>query len=423
MGFHPMGLSLLIAVAKQSGCDVSLFDTTYFDFGYVDWLVAGNNLGIYKPVDMVPYGQVKEKKDLHSEYAKRIDEFKPDAVMFTVMGDEYLIAEELTKLTDVPTLWGGPYVSVNPDGALKRGADHICIGAGVTTLRRFITGDRSRVFQINPDENQDGFPYLDWDEYSPSDSYRPYCGKVYRMIDYVISRGCPYECTYCINAHYHKLWGGRKIYRYSIDRVIEELKHLKSKYRMEFIKFHDNMFLMHPQLEELSRRFRKEVNLPFVCETHVKTVTKETARLLKEMGCVSVSMGVETGNLWLRKNVLERVETTEEIVSAFGIMNDAGIRTVSYNMLALPFETKETYKETVELNARSGVQVPYADFFYPFEGTKLRDISIQNGYFDPECGTIYKRDEPALRFKDVTVAEWVKNKYEFGNNVRNHAAI
>jgi len=43
--------------------------------------------------------------------------------------------------------------------------------------------------------------------------------------------------------------------------------------------------------------------------------------------------------------------------------------------------------------------------FFPYEGTKLRDISIENGFFDAVSDAVYREGEPNLHFKDVSRKE------------------
>ncbi len=71
-------------------------------------------------------------------------------------------------------------------------------------------------------------------------------------------------------------------------------------------------------------------------------------------------------------------------------------------MLGLPFETRETYFKTVELNRKADVQVPQIGFFFPFEKTKLRETAIENGFYDPKNEQIYDPDKPALHFKSLS---------------------
>lgn len=418
MGYKPIGLSLLMAVAEQEGCEVDLFDTSFIDFGYEDQERESKSLGIYKPVDMAVHGHVKRKIKLADAYMNKLADFIPDVVAISVLGDEHHIAAEITRIThetmkNVPVVWGGPYPSVNPFGSE---ADAVCIGEGVSWIRSF-TGKETWK-SMGRVENLDALPYLNWDRYDDAQFWRPYNGTAYRFGDHMLNWGCPYECTYCINKFYHNLYGTRKIRRYSIDRIMDELAYLRDRHKIELWKFHDEEFLMRPDFKEFSTAYRDRIGQPFVTEAHAKSVTPAKAKQLVDMGCVSVSMGIETGNPWLRNKVLKRVESQDDIIRGFGILNDAGLRTVAFNMLALPFETRETYRETVELNRKAGVQVPYADFFYPFEGTELRDVSIREGYFDPATADVYRRDVPALKFKDITDQEWVEMRNNFQGEVK-----
>jgi radical SAM superfamily enzyme YgiQ (UPF0313 family) len=205
--------------------------------------------------------------------------------------------------------------------------------------------------------------------------------------------------------------------RYSIKRIINELKFLNNKYNLQFFKFHDEDFLMRPleDFRELSDVYRQEINIPFVIETNPKSVNKEKVKLLKNMNCVSASIAVETGNNKLRKNMLKRVDSEGDIIRAFSLMKDVGIRTSAFVMLGIPFESRETYKETVGLVKKSDAQYPCPGFFFPFDGTKLREISIKEGFFDPEDEEeyVFKRDKPALKFEDLSESELIEMRNVF----------
>ncbi|MDO8663917.1 MAG: radical SAM protein, partial [Candidatus Wildermuthbacteria bacterium] len=160
---------------------------------------------------------------------------------------------------------------------------------------------------------------------------------------------------------------------------------------------------------------KKEINLPFAIEINPRSVNEERVKLLKNMNCVSASLGLESGDLVFRKEVLNRVDSEEDIVRAFTLLKEFGIRTVSFNMLGLPFESREKYMKTVELNKKAGVQYPSMNFFYPFKGTKLREVSISEGFFDPqnEETMVYRSDKPALHFKNLSEEELVQMRNSF----------
>ena len=67
--------------------------------------------------------------------------------------------------------------------------------------------------------------------------------------------------------------------------------------------------------------------------------------------------------------------------------------------------TREAVFDTIELNRKIDPPVPDVGFFFPFEGTKLRELSIKEGLYHPDSSPIYKRDEPALSLPSLPKEE------------------
>lgn len=443
-GFKPIGLSLLSAIARDLGWETKLFDTTKIDFGFTDNIMAGENAKIFKPVDLTNYGHKKSKIDLTNLFKEVLNEFNPDCLAVSVLSDEVFIADLISKVAKkenphMPIIWGGKYPSINPERTLiKHNIDFVCVGEGLDAFKDFLnylSGKRpncnipniwakkgkdevivNNIRQLR--KTLDDLPYVDWSIFDSSQFYKPYDGMVYKSGDHMLNWGCPYHCSYCINHLYHIMY--HKSYfmrRYSVRRIIDELIFLKNQYSLELFKFHDEDFLMRPlrNMAELSEAYKSEVNIPFVIETNPNSVTAEKVRLLKEMNCVSASLGVETGDQYLRKIVLKRVDSEEDIIRAFKLLNEADIRTSAFIMLGIPFETRETYGKTIELMKKANVQYPCMGFFFPFEGTELRKLSIQEGLFDPVAkpDAVFNRDEPALIFKDLSKDELIEMRNVF----------
>ncbi len=442
-GFKPLGISLLSAIARSLGWETRLFDATPYDLGFVDRRLWGQQAKLFKPVDLVPYGHKKIAVDLRESFIKILDEFNPDVLALSVLSEEFLIASNFTAIAkeydpNLPIIWGGKFPTLNPENTVTlHGADFACVGEGLEAFQEILValsekGDLYKINNIWSNKNGtliknnlrplkkslDDLPYLYWDIFDNSQFYKPFDGKVYKSGDHMLNWGCPYHCSYCINQFYHEAYNNKyHMRRYGIRRIIEELKFLKNKYELEFFKFHDEDFLLRPlnNLRDLSEAYRQEVNLPFVIETNPKSVTEENVRLLKDMNCVSASVAIETGSTELRKNILNRVDSEKDVVRSFSLLKDVEIRTSSFNMLGIPFETRETYNETVNLNRKANVQYPLAAFFYPFDGTVLRDIAIKEDFFDPEDKErmVFRRDQPALRFKNISERELIEMRNVF----------
>ena len=166
-------------------------------------------------------------------------------------------------------------------------------------------------------------------------------------------------------------------------------------------------------LEEFAEKYPAEVGIPFTTACHPKLVTEEKINLLKKAGCVSLSIGIETGDDEYRKKILNRTDSIDDVVQAFTLAKNAGIRTMAFNMMGLPFYTREIYEKTIELNRAAGVKYPTVSFFYPFMGTKLREIAIENNFYDPEMDKTnpnMKIASPSLKFDNLS-EEQLKEMY------------
>lgn len=438
--YKPISIALFSAMLKKAGHQTRCFDTSFVDFGYTTISDSTTEIKIHKPVDLSPYNLKKEKTDANKLLLEELDSFKPDVVAFTVISDEVEIAQNLSTVVkrwnkDAVVIWGGKGTTVEPERILSfEAVDYVCIGEGIIAFPEFINAlekkqpldkikniwckNESGIVrnQLNPlFEDLDNLPYLDWDVFDQRLFFKPYEGKVYRSGDHMISWGCPNDCSYCLNNYYHEMYNGFKLQRYSPRRIIDELKYLTEKHHIEFYKFHDEDFLLKPAsyLEELAELYAKEVGIPFTCMANSKLVTEKGAQLLKKMNCASVSLGIETGDLQLRKDILKRKDTEEEIIKAFAVLKAAGIRTLAFNMIGLPFETRETFFKTVELNRKVNPQVPQIGIFFPFKKTALREIAIKNGFYDPQREKVYDPSRPALEFKNISSQEILALKKKF----------
>ena len=135
---------------------------------------------------------------------------------------------------------------------------------------------------------------------------------------------------------------------------------------------------------------------------NAKNVTADKTRMLAYMKCKSVSIGVETGDMSMRK-MLNRREHPKDIVRAVKLMKIQGIRVSSFNMIGLPFETEETIKATIELNRAAEIEHPNISLFMPLEGTKLYDISVKNGFYNPSKKAALRTDKPSLDLPGISM--------------------
>ncbi|MBF0456637.1 MAG: B12-binding domain-containing radical SAM protein [Nitrospirae bacterium] len=444
-GFHSLAIAMLSAICKKNGYETRLLDTTEVKFDFdVDTNNPQETARMFKPTNIIElYGSKKEIK-LEEYFMNVYKQFSPDIIAISILSDERFVARDFVNIVrsinkTIPIVVGGKYPTIKQEKMFEEmDVDYVCVGEGVeafpeliaaifdgldtTKVENFIVKQKNGSFVKNVvrplKKSIDDLPYFDFDIFDRKHFYRPYDGNIYISGSHMLNWGCPYHCSYCINSFYHVMYDKKYfLRRYSVNRIIDELVYLKDRFNLQFFKFYDEDFLMRPldNLKELSEEYRKRINLPFTIETNPKSVTREKAELLLAMNCVSASLAIETGNSLLRKNVLKRVDTREDIIRSFHLLKDIGIRTSSFNMLGLPFETRETYMDTVELNRDADVNYPVAGFFYPYESTLLREISIREGFYKPlmDESKICRSNVPALEFSNLTEEELIEMRNVF----------
>jgi radical SAM superfamily enzyme YgiQ (UPF0313 family) len=173
----------------------------------------------------------------------------------------------------------------------------------------------------------------------------------------------------------------------SLDKIFNEMKILIKSIDANFVFFGSETFLGMPmkKFREFAERYKKEVNLPFLCQTRLDTITDEKAQLLVEMGCESLIVAIEHGSERIRQELLNKRLTNKQIIDSFEIIAKYDMEPTINNMIGLPDETREDAFETIRLNKQVG-QILKGKYwlsiltFIPFGGTKLKETCLEKGY-------------------------------------------
>ncbi|MFQ5511459.1 MAG: B12-binding domain-containing radical SAM protein [Candidatus Krumholzibacteriia bacterium] len=212
----------------------------------------------------------------------------------------------------------------------------------------------------------------------------------------IASRGCPYACTYCFNLPFFEMYKndlkdtdkGVKIKNFvrrrSVESTVEMLRAVKDKYpNVQYFTFVDDVFAIYSRwLADLAPVYRDGVGLPFAATSQPLAFNEKIARLLKEMGCKVVKMGVEAGNLEIRNRVLNRNIPDRVLIEDFALARRYGLKPQAFNMIGLPTETKENMLETVRLNAKLRSYIVWVSTFMPYPGTVLDTFCHENDLID-----------------------------------------
>ena len=339
-----------------------------------------------------------------------VTDWQPDVVGYTVTTHEHQCTLDLNrKLKSIRgffSIFGGPHATFSPEMVAEEGVDAICRGEGegaivdlanalengesVQDIPNLWVKDADGTIHKNAVrpliEDLDNLPFPDRESY--------YClfnrpGEQ-GIARFVAGRGCPFNCTFCFNKKYFKEIykdKGKRVRWRSPESIVSEIEEVARKYPLKLVHFSDDVFPgSRKWLAEFGRLYGKRVELPFICYQRFERVTPETSKLMKEAGCEAVLLGIETGNEELRREMLHRRMTNDEIRAGCKMLHDAGLKVQATNIIGIPGETVDSAMDTLRLNLECGVEVANAFFFHPFPHTELGDMALSMGLYDGNIG-------------------------------------
>jgi radical SAM superfamily enzyme YgiQ (UPF0313 family) len=325
-----------------------------------------------------------------------------------------------------PNIWvilGGVHPSFTPEETLKnKEVDFVVRGEGEYTLLNLIStlNEASNLDKVNgisyrigdtivhnkPAElidNLDSLPFtmkeldLDIDVYS-SES----------LGAMMTSRGCPFSCIYCAS---NKFWGKRVRFR-SIENVIEEIKQIKEKFGTRFFIFDDDTFNINKTrvISLCDAIIREKLNIEWWCEIRSSPIDKEMLTKMKDAGCVSISLGIETGDESILKNI-KKGTTLTQIRKCIDMIKEQNIELSTFFMIGFPWEGKREISETIKFmkSIKSSGTVNLS-IVTPYPGTELYEILINEGMIKEQIdwGLCFHHRRKNFFNKNFSDAEFLK---------------
>lgn len=344
------------------------------------------------------------KRIRKKDFMRAVKESRPDLVAFSFISNMFSQVKEFSiwiKEMGIPAIHGGMHPTVAPEECLAaEGISVIVRGEGelaITDICRAM-GSSGRINDIpnvwvkeggniyrNPPRaligNLDTLPYPDYKLFNYEKLEE---ASVYKILITQASRGCSYSCTYCCNPLLRALYkhDGKFLRHYSVDRLLGEIEFgLKSYPFLKEVRFCDDTITQDKRwFAEFAVKYKDRIGLPYSGNERVENIDSETVKALKESGCISLDLGIESGSRFIRETYMNRWMSNEKIVEAFRLLGSGGINTNSFNILGMVGETPGTALETIKLNAAVRPSVTFNAYFYPFCGTKADELVKERGY-------------------------------------------
>jgi len=370
-----------------------------YAFGLATIVSVARNLGHECIVDLVL------DRSMFADSLDKFKEFKPDLVGFTSVTSQFSIVKEMANLfkqhdNSALNICGGVHPTLWPDSIVEaEGIDLFVIGEGEKAfeelLKKLEKGEsfyscpnivyarngvvmRTKLLPMLESKDLNHLPFPDRDIYPLEETI-----KAVGFAPFHFARGCPFPCTYCANHAQAQVYGENKsrIRAPSPEYSIREIETSLSRHPyINKIAIYDDIFGLNKKWRKsFLTLYKQRINIPFIVLLRADVVTEEFVVQLKESGCILVLFGVESGNDYIRNDVMKRTMTRDTIVNAFSLVHSFGMETTAINIIGVPGETEEMLLDTIRLNreimpANSGVNI-----FYPYVGTKLGDYCFSEG--------------------------------------------
>jgi anaerobic magnesium-protoporphyrin IX monomethyl ester cyclase len=295
-------------------------------------------------------------------------EIKPDIVGFSIMTGDiekfHALEYSLRKRKHPPKIIvGGPDPTFFPKG--YDWADEIAKGDAEGWMLQYLS--ESKAF-YNDFFHLDFIPWPDRTDFPGM-----------KIRDFITSRGCPYNCAYCYNDRWNKMFPDTpKVRTRSVKDVIAEINATDP----DFVYFQDSCFAVNMNwMRQFSELYRREINIPYHCHLRPNQVDDERAWLLHNSGCISTRIALETASPRLRKLINREQTTNIETFEAAKHLRKYKIKLMIQNILCLPTATIEDDLNTLDVNIKAAPSYAWSSIFMPYPGTVLGDMCVEKGWY------------------------------------------
>lgn len=419
---------LLINPAFYDGND---FRNRFDD--YIDWIKGGNlyvapfepPLGLaYLSAFLKERGFRVELLDMQGllmdsdELIRRIREYAPDLVGITAMTPtlpEALKVAQISKqiVPEARVVLGGVHPTLDPEGVLASPhVDFVIRGEGEYAFAELAEAVAANRLPLDSDgvsyrsgekvvirekakliTDLNCLPMADYGAF-PIERYIEHNRHLrgIRGISMIISRGCPFHCTFCA---VHETMG-RKWRIKAPERVVDELLLLKKNHQLEGVWFKDSIFNLD---REWVREFchlmiEKRVDISWQALTRIDLIDEDELLLMKRAGLTQLDLGIETGSprslLRLKKGITvekirQQVKLAKRHVKVFGFF-----------MIGIPGEEEQDVQQTFELAKALDLDRWTWSIFSPLPGSSLYDDLVAEGKIEP-----YRLDFHQVHFTEA----------------------
>jgi anaerobic magnesium-protoporphyrin IX monomethyl ester cyclase len=394
---YPIYLAYVVAILEKAGIEVHFIDGVADDLSIEAFVDEAKKVG----PDLVAMecSTPSITNDLNT--AKKLkEELKGTFIVLTGSHPTYFHKEILSENEFVDAIARGEFDLTIRDLALAlRNGQQLQDVAGIS----YRDGKSVRVNVNRPlIQDLDALPFPAR-HIVKSNHYREAVFTGQRCTTIVSSRGCPYQCIFCL---WPRTMYGNKFRQRSPRNVVDEVQHVVDEYGVDEIYFDDDcLTLDRKRLLKICREIvKRDIDVKWMCQARVNNVDQEVLQAMKKAGCHYIKYGVESGSQKML-DAMKKGITLEEVRKAFKATRKVGIKTQAFFLFGLPWETRETAKETIEFAKEIKPDSAQFAIVVPHPGTELYDLCLQKGWLKYESWEDFDCRKALIQTDTLSIAD------------------
>ena len=395
----PLGIAYMAGVLQENNIDVEILDASAEDMDFKD---VEKELLKKKP-DLVALTALTPTIGRALETAQVVKETLPDSIV--VMGGYHPTFNFIETLedenVDIVIRGEGEYIMLNLVQALEN-------QSSLHDVKGIVFEDKnSKEIVVNPEapliQNLDELPF-------PALNLLPM--KKYRLLDMdthmttmITTRGCPMQCSFCSSAAMH----GKKIRERSVENIVDEIEYLKTNYDIDTIAFMDDTFTLKKRkvMAICDEILKRNIEIMWGCTSRVDTLDEKLLKKMKEAGCITIFIGVESADQQQLDNMCKNT-TIAKIENAFKIAHKLKIRTIASVALGMPGDTKEIMNKTVKFVHKLKPNYAIYSLATPYPGTRFYKEAFEKNLIKIKDWSKYTLITPILETIDCSLNDMRK---------------
>ncbi len=211
-----------------------------------------------------------------------------------------------------------------------------------------------------------------------------------QVIQFISSRGCPYQCSYCHTIH------GKRYRGLSAAKVLDQMEDLVKNHGVEEFMMVDDIFNFDlERAKEICRGILQrglKIHLQFPNGVRGDRFDEELVALMKEAGTHFMAIAIETTSKeyqrLIRKNL--KVDKAEQTILWARKYN---IEVSGFFMIGFPGETVDQIQQTIDFAVNAPLDAIFISVVSPFKGTVLRNDMLNGRFGNVDSQTIQSLDQ------------------------------